>query len=166
MEFSINVHRRDPYKNFKFRVKMDGKYVAGLQKITGLKKTTEQIDWRESGDPSTVRKLHGRTTHAPITMEAGVTHDTAFVDWANLCNNNSGVDADSSLVNFRKNFLIELLNEQGQVAMTYQVFGAWVTEYQALPDLDAGAKAVAITSIKVEHDGWNRMADVEEPHET
>ena len=89
-EFSVNSHRLDPYKNFKFKVKWDGKYVAGLQKCGGLKKTTEMIEWRESGDPSLVRKLTGRTSYQPITMEAGVTHDTAFEDWANLISSPRG----------------------------------------------------------------------------
>jgi phage tail-like protein len=156
-EFPTNTHRKDPYKNFKFRVKWDGAYVAGLAKCGGLKKTTDVIEWRESGDPSVVRKLHGRTTFQPISMEAGVTHDTAFSDWANLVNNNDGTDASSSLKNYRKDITIELLNEMGTVVLAYTVKRAWVSEFQALPDLDASAHAVAITSIKIENEGWQLL---------
>jgi phage tail-like protein len=164
-EFSVNSHRIDPYKNFKFRVKWDGKYVAGLQKCGGLKKTTEMIEWRESGDPSLVRKLTGRTSYQPLTMEAGVTHDTAFEDWANLVNNFGG-DAAMSLVKYRKNLTIELLNEQGTVVIAYKLHRAWVSEYQAMPDLDANAHAVAITTIKLEFEGFERDTNVTEPAET
>ncbi len=164
-EFSVNSHRLDPYKNFKFKVKWDGKYVAGLQKCGGLKKTTEMIEWRESGDPSIVRKMQGRTSFQPITMEAGLTHDTAFEDWANLVNHIQG-DAASSLVKYRKEVTIELLNEQGTVVIAYKIHRAWVSEFQAMPDLDANAHAIAITSIKIEHEGFERDTAVTEPAET
>jgi len=164
-EFSVNSQRLDPYKNFKFKVKWGGKYVAGLQKCGGLKKTTEMIEFRESGDPSVVRKLTGRTSYQPISLEAGVTHDTAFEDWANQVNNFGG-DAAMSLVNYRKDLVIELLNEQGTVVIAYKVHRAWVSEYQAMPDLDSNAHAVAITSIKLEHEGFERDTSVTEPAET
>jgi len=169
-EFSVNAQRIDPYKNFKFVVKFDGKTpVAGLSKCGGLKKTTEMIEWREAGNSSTVRKLPGRTSYQPISMEAGVTHDTAFEDWANLVNKYTGATdskAQMSLAKFRKDIRIELLNEQGTVVLAYNVHRAWVSEYQALPDLDAGAHAVAITSIKIEHEGFDRDTGVKEPKET
>jgi len=164
-EFSVNSHRLDPYKNFKFRVKWDGKYVAGLQKCGGLKKTTEVIEWRESSNPNIVRKLHGRTSYQPITLEAGVTHDTAFEDWANQVNSFQG-DAAASLVKYRKDVIIELLNEQGATVIAYKVHRAWVSEYQAMPDLDSNAHAVAISSIKIEHEGFERDTGVAEPSET
>lgn len=167
--FSVNAQRIDPYKNFKFVVKFDGKTpVAGLQKCTGLKKTTEVIEWREAGNSSVVRKMAGRTNYQAITMEAGVTHDTAFEDWANLVSSFTGAKDSSgqmSLAKFRKDIRIEILNEQGTPVIAYNVFRAWVSEYQASADLDANGKAVLITSVKIEHEGFQRDAGVKEPKE-
>jgi len=164
-KFTVNTHRFDPYRNFKFRVKWDGKYVAGLSKCTALKRTTEMTEWREGGDPSSTRKLPGKTKYEPITLEAGITHDTAFEDWANKVNNFQG-DAAMSLKNFRKDITIDVFNEAGQKVLSYNVYRSWVSEYQALPDLDASANAVAIQNIKIENEGWERDKAVTEPTET
>jgi len=169
-EFSVNAQRIDPYKNFKFVLKFDGKTpVAGLQKASGLKKTTEIIEWREAGNSSVVRKMPGRTAYQAITMEAGVTHDTAFEDWANLVNKYTGAKdatAQMSLAKFRKDIRLELLNEQGTTVIAYTIHRAWVSEYQALPDLDSNAHAIAITSLKIEHEGFERDTGVKEPKES
>lgn len=164
-KFTVNTHRYDPYRNFKFKVKWDGKYVAGLSKCGALKKTTEKSDWREGGDPSTSRPLPGKTTYDPISLEAGVTHDTAFEEWANLVNNFQG-DAAMSLKNFRKDITIDVFNEASQKVLSYNVFRCWVSEYQALPELDASGNAVSIQSIKLENEGWERDTSVTEPTET
>lgn len=163
--FSVNTHRSDPYKNFRFRVLVDGRAVAGLSKMGALKKTTEAIEWREAGDPSVVRKMPGRTKHEAITMEAGLTHDTTFEDWANLVNNLEG-SAAMSLARFRKDIAIEVLNLQGTAVLRYKVRRAWVSEYQATPEMDANANAVAITMIKIEHEGFQRDTTLPEPAET
>lgn len=163
-KFSVNSERYDPYRNFKFKVKWDGQYVAGLSKCGALKKTTEPTDWREGGDPSSSHKLPGKTSYEAITMEAGVTHDTAFEEWANLVNNFQG-DASMSLKNFRKNITIEVYNLNGQKVLAYNVYHCWVSEYQALPELDASANAVAIQTIKIENEGWEKDASVPEPEE-
>jgi phage tail-like protein len=165
-QFSVNVERFDPYKNFKFRVKWDGRYVAGISKVSALKRTTEVVEFREGGDQSTSRKSPGRTKFEPITLERGVTHDKEFEQWANkVWNLGSGLGAEVSLRDFRKNVIIELYNEAGQVAIAYKVFRAWVSEFQALPDLDANANAVAIQHLKLENEGWERDTDVVEPSE-
>jgi phage tail-like protein len=165
-QFSVNAERFDPYKNFKFRVKWDGRYVAGISKVSSLKRTTEVVEHREGGDPSSSRKSPGRTKYEPITLERGVTHDTEFEKWANkVWNFGSGLGSEVSLRDFRKNLIIELYNEAGQLAISYKVFRAWVSEFQSLPDLDANANAVAIQSIKLEHEGWERDYDVGEPAE-
>jgi phage tail-like protein len=168
-DFSVNSLRIDPYKNFKFNVLFDGKVVAAVAKCGGLKKTTEVEEWREAGNSFTVKKLPKRTSFQPIVLEAGVTHDTAFEDWASLVNAYTGGTDDtakSALSKFRRNIRIELLNEQGTTVLAYDIARAWVSEYQALPDLDAGAHAVAITSIKIEHEGFTRDLSVTEPMET
>jgi phage tail-like protein len=165
-EFSINAQRFDPYKNFKFRVKWDGKYVAGISKVSGLKKTTEVVKHRVGGDPSSNRKSPGRTEYEAITLERGVTHDIEFEAWANkVWNFGSGLGAEASLRDFRKELIIELYNEAGQVALAYKVHGCWVSEYQALPDLDANANAIAIQHVKLENEGWERDSESPEPNE-
>jgi phage tail-like protein len=165
-QFSVNGQRFDPYKNFKFRVKWDGRFVAGISKVSALKRTTEMVEHREGGDPSTTRKSPGRTKYEAITLERGVTHDTEFEKWANkVWNFGSGLGAEVSLKDFRKDLIIEFYNEAGQLAIAYKVFRCWVSEYQALPDLDANANAVAIQHIKLENEGWERDLDVVEPSE-
>jgi phage tail-like protein len=163
--FSVNTHRFDPYRNFKFRVKVDNQYVAGLSKCTALKRSTEVTQWREGGDPSTSRQLPGKTKYDPVTLESGLTHDLTFETWANLVHNFQG-DAASSLRNFRKDIIIDVYNEAGQKVHSYKLFRCWVSEYQALPDLDASANAVAIQHIKLENEGWERDPSVTEPAET
>lgn len=163
-KFTANPQRVDPYRNFKFRIKIDNNYVAGLSKCTALKKTTEMVEWYESGDPSTPHRLPGKTKYDAITLSAGVTHDTTFEDWANLVNNFLG-DASMSLKKFRKDITIDVFNEEGQKAISYQVFRCWVSEYQALPELDAAGNAVMISTIKLENEGWQRDSSVTEPTE-
>ena len=165
-QFSVNASRFDPYKNFKFRVKWDGRYVAGVSKVGALKRSTEMVEHREGGDPSTTRKSPGRTKFEAISLERGVTHDAEFEKWANkVWNFGSGLGAEVSLKDFRKDLIIEVYNEAGQLALAYKVFRCWVSEYQAMPDLDANANAVAIQSIKLENEGWERDYDVTEPSE-
>jgi phage tail-like protein len=165
-QFSVNAQRFDPYKNFKFRVKWDGRYVAGLSKVSALKRSTEVVEHREGGDPSTSRKSPGRTKFEAITLERGVTHDPEFEQWANkVWNFGSGLGAEVSLKDFRKDLIIELYNEAGQLVLAYKVYRAWVSEFQSLPDLDANANAVAIQHIKLENEGWERDTAVTEPSE-
>ncbi|MBP2302806.1 phage tail protein [Azospirillum picis] len=165
-QFSVNATRFDPYKNFKFRVKWDGRYVAGVSKVGALKRTTEMVEHREGGDPSTSRKSPGRTKYEAISLERGVTHDIEFEVWANkVWNYGSGRGTEVSLKDFRKDILIEVYNEAGQLALAYKVYRCWVSEFQALPDLDANANAIAIQSIKLENEGWERDYDVAEPSE-
>src|SRR5690242_4320543 len=165
-QFSVNVERFDPYKNFKFRVKWDGRYVAGISKVSALKRTTEVVEFREGGDPSTSRKSPGRNKFEAITLERGVTHDLAFEAWANKVWNFTGKDGrESSLAGFRKDIIIDVFNEAGQKVISYRVYRCWVSEYQALPDLDANANAVAIEHIKLENEGWDRDTDFQAPDE-
>jgi phage tail-like protein len=165
-QFSVNVNRFDPYKNFKFRVRWDGRYVAGVSKVSALKRSTELVEHREGGNPSTSNKSPGRTKYEAVTLERGVTHDTEFEKWANkIWNFGSGLGAETSLQDFRKDITIDVYNEAGQLVLAYNVFRCWVSEYQALPDLDANANAVAIQTIKLENEGWERDYDVVEPTE-
>lgn len=165
-QFSVNTQRFDPYKNFKFRVKWEGRYVAGISKVGALKRSTELVEHREGGDPSSSRKSPGRTKYEAITLERGVTHDPEFERWANkVWNYASGLGSEVSLKDFRKDIIIELYNEAGQLAVAYRVYRCWVSEFQALPDLDANANAIAIESLKLENEGWERDYDVTEPAE-
>jgi phage tail-like protein len=164
--FVVNATRVDPYKNFKFRVKWDGRYVAGVSKVSALKRTTEVVKHRDGGDPSSSRKSPGRTEFEAITLERGVTHDKEFEQWANkVWNFGSGLGAEVSLKDFRKDLIIEIYNESGQLVIAYKVFRAWVSEFQAQADLDANANAVLIQHIKLENEGWERDYEVAEPTE-
>lgn len=165
-QFTVNATRFDPYKNFKFRVKWNGRYVAGISKVGALKRTTEVVKHREGGDPSSSRKSPGRTEYEAVTLERGVTHDVEFERWANkVWNYGAGLGSEVSLKDFRKDVIIEVYNEAGQLAIAYKVFRCWVSEYQAMPDLDANANAVAIQTIKLENEGWERDYEVTEPDE-
>jgi phage tail-like protein len=165
-QFSVNAQRFDPYQNFKFRVRWDGRYVAGVSKVGALTRTTEVVSHRDGGDPSTSRKSPGRTEYAAIMLERGVTHDVEFENWANkVWTYGAGLGAEVSLRDFRKDIVIEVYNESGQLALAYKVHRCWVSEYQSLPDLDANANAVAIQHLKLEHEGWERDFDVTEPTE-
>jgi phage tail-like protein len=165
-QFTVNAQRFDPYKNFKFRIKWDGKYVAGVSKIGALKRTTEVVKHREGGDPSSSRKSPGRAEYEAITLERGVTHDTEFEKWANkVWNFGAGLGAEVSLKDFRKDVIIEVYNEAGQLAYAYKVYRCWVSEFQSQADLDANANATLIQTIKLENEGWERDVEVPEPAE-
>ena len=165
-QFTVNVSRFDPYKNFKFRVKWDGRYVAGISKVGALKRTTEVVEHREGGDPSTGRKSPGRTKYEAITLERGVTHDLEFEQWANkVWNFGAGFGSEVSLADFRKDVILDVFNEAGQKVLSYQIYRCWVSEFQSLPDLDANANAVAIQTLKLENEGWLRDVAVVEPVE-
>jgi phage tail-like protein len=147
-------------------VRWDGRFVAGISKVSALKRSTEVVEHREGGDPSTGRKSPGRSKYEAITLERGVTHDSAFEAWASkVWNFGAGLGSEVSLKDFRKDLIIELYNEAGQLAIAYKVYRAWVSEYQALPDLDANANAVAIQTLKLENEGWERDTAVVEPSE-
>jgi phage tail-like protein len=165
-QFSVNSARLDPYKNFKFQLKWDGKYVAGISKVGGLKRTTEVVEHRSGGDPSTSHKSPGRSKFEAITLERGLTQDVSFHDWAGrVWNFGAKLGAEVSLANFRKDIYLELYNEAGQPVIAYKIYRCWVSEYQALPDLDANANAIAIEHIKLENEGWERDTGVTEAAE-
>ena len=165
-QFSVNAQRIDPYKTSKFRVKWDGRYIMGANGMSPLKRITGVINHRVGGDPSTSIKSPGLTEYDAITFKQGVTHDKAFEQWATkVWNFGAGLGAEVSLKDFRKDIIIEMYNEAGQLVLAYKVFRCWVSEYQALPDLDANASAVAIQHIKLENEGWIRDTEVPEPTE-
>jgi phage tail-like protein len=165
-EFTVNAQRFDPYSNFKFRLKWDGRYVAGISKMSALRRTTEVVRHRDGGDSSSSRKSPGRTEYEDITLERGVTHDIEFEQWANkVWNYGSGLGSEVSLKDFRKDIILEIYNEAGQVAIAYKIYRCWVSEYQAMPELDGNANAVAIQTLKLANEGWERDYDVAEPSE-
>jgi phage tail-like protein len=165
-QFVVNQGRLDPYKNFKFRLKWDGRYVAGVSKMSVLKRTTEVVKHRDGGDASSSRKSPGRTEYDAITLDRGVTHDVTFEQWANkVWDYGAGLGMEVSLADFRKDIIVEMYNEAGQLVIAYKIYRCWVSEYQALPDMDANANAVAIQHIKLENEGWERDTSVVEPKE-
>ena len=166
VEFPANPQRFDPYKNFKFRIKWDGKYVAAISKVSPLRRTTEVLKYREGGDPSTSRKSPGRTEYDPITLERGVTQDLEFEQWANkVWLLHAGLGSEVSLADFRKDIILDFFNEAGQKVLSYKIYRCWVSEYEPLPELDANSSAIAIQRIVLQNEGWERDASVTEPVE-
>jgi phage tail-like protein len=167
--FTVNADRLDPYKNFKFRVRWgNGKIVAAVSKVGPLRRTTTVVPHRHGGDVGSARKAPGRTEYEAITLERGLTHDPEFEQWARLATNYGAKPLEGQemgLRDFRRNIQIELYNEAGQLVLRYKVFRCWVSEYQALADLDANADAVLIESLKIEHEGFERDDEVSEPTE-
>jgi phage tail-like protein len=163
-QFPANTHRFDPYKNFKFRVKWDGRYVAGISKVSPLKKTGDVVTHREGGSASSARLSPSTWKYDPVTLERGITHDREFEAWVRLVNDPAG-DAEMSLKGFRKDITIELLNEQGSIAKAFRVYRCWVSEYTALPELDANAHVVAIEKLVLQNEGWDRDPAAGEPPE-
>jgi phage tail-like protein len=164
--FPVNPKRLDPYKNFKFRLKWDGRYVYGGSKLSALKRTTEVVEHRDGGDMSTAHRSPGRTKYDAVTLERGLTQDMAFHDWAGkVFNYGAALGAEVSLADFRKDIYLELYNEAGQLVIAYKIYRCWVSEYQAMPDLDANANAIAIEHIKIENEGFERDTAVTEPQE-
>jgi phage tail-like protein len=165
-QFTVNPQRVDPYKHFKFRIKWDGRYVAGVSHISGLSRSTDVVVHREGGDPNTQHKSPGITCFEPITLERGVTHDPAFEEWANkVWKIGAGPGGEASLADFRKDVVIELYNEAGQLVKSYKVYRCWPSRYAALPDLDANSSAVALETLVLENEGWERDVEVVEPAE-
>ena len=161
-QFTVNATRFDPYKAYMFRVKWDNQYVAGLSKMSALKRSTAPVVHREGGDPSVDRKSPGKTSYDAVTLERGVTHDTAFEEWANLVHS---LEAPMSLKNFRKDIVVDVFNEAGQKVLSYQLLRCWVSEYQPLPALDSNSAAVAIQTLKLEIESFTRDTAVTEPAE-
>ena len=163
--FVKNAKRVDPYKNFKFRILWDDKPVMGVSKVGSLKRTTEVVKHRDGGDNSTDHKSPGRTTYDAITVERGLTHDPEFEAWANKVHPYSG-DTAMDLAAYKKNLTLEMMNEKGHVVYRYFLYDCWVSEYTAVPELNANANAVAIESLKIELEGWDRDRDTKEPNES
>jgi phage tail-like protein len=162
----VNPQRLDPYKNFKFRLKWDGRYVAGISRVSALRRVTEVVEHRAGGDPSTSRKSPGRTQYEPITLERGVSEDTEFEQWANkVWTLGAGLGSEVSLADFRKDIFLEFYNEAGQLVLAYKIYRCWPSVFQALPDLDANGAAVAIEVLVLENEGWERDASVVPPPE-
>lgn len=165
-QFTVNPNRFDPYKGYKFRVLWDGRQVAGVDHVSALARTTYVVAHRDGGDPSVERLSPGATAFAPIVLRRGHTHDTAFEEWANKVWRLGAAHGDEvSLKDFRKDIVIQLLNEAGQLVLAWQVHRCWPSEYVALSDLDACANAVAFESLTLQNEGWERDTSVVEPAE-
>ena len=165
-QFSVNRHRVDPYKNFKFRVKWDGKYIAGISRISALRRTTAVAIHRDGAAPSTSHKSPGLTEFDPITLERGVTHDNEFENWIQkVWDIGRSPGAEVSLGDLRKDIILEVFNEAGQVVIAYKIYRCWPSEFEALPDLDANASTIAIQRLVLQHEGWVRDDAVVEPLE-
>lgn len=164
-QFSVNTTRIDPYKNFRFRLLFGGIAVAGVSKVSGLKRTIEPVQHRDGGDLSTKRISPGLASFEPITVERGITHDDAFETWALSVYNPEGAGL-ISLANFRRDITIELYNLQGVKVRAWNVFRCWVSEFTAVPELDANANGVAFETLVLQNEGFMRDEAVLEAAET
>jgi phage tail-like protein len=165
-EFTVNTHRRAPYKRFKFRVHWDDREIPGIVRVSGLRRHTEPVVERSGEDPNRTSSSPGLTTFDPITLESGRTHDPAFEDWvADVHAFQRRSTDETDLPQYRKHVRIELLNAAGQVVMAFLVRGCWPSSYTALDELDAMASETAVESLTLQHDGWERDREVVEPTE-
>jgi phage tail-like protein len=162
--FTVNAHRFDPYKNYKFQLELDNRVVAGVSKVSALKRTTEVVKHRSGGENSIDHKSPGRTTYEAITLERGLTHDPEFEAWANRVHHYGG-DSLMDLDGYKRELTLVVMNERGQPVYRYFIHNCWVSEFTAIPDLDANANAVAIEMIKLENEGWERDLATTEPDE-
>ncbi len=163
--FVVNSHRKEPYKNFKFQLIWDNKVVMGISKVGALKRTTEVVKHRDGANNSYDIKSPGRTSYEGITVERGITHDADFANWAVAVHTYEG-DSLMDLAGYKKELILEVKNEKDQIVFRYLLHGCWVSDYTAMPDLDANANAVAIENMKIELDGWERDQDTTEPDES
>ena len=161
-DFSVNTHRFDPYKQFKFRVKWDGRYISGINKIDGLLRTTQTVAYREGNSPNSERKVPGTTKFEPLVLERGRTHDTEFEKWANKVYEYGNNDEPED---YRKDIMIELYNEAGQLVMAFKVYRCWPSRYSPIKILDANSTDIATEVLVLEYDGWQRDMEVQEPTE-
>lgn len=165
VQFSVNATRIDPYKNFRFRLLFAGVAVAGVSKVSGLKRTIEPVTHREGGAPANKNISPGLASFEPITIERGITHDDEFEKWALSVYNPDGPGL-MSLKNFRRDISIELYNLQGVKVRAWNAFRCWVSEFTAVPELDANANGVAFESIVLQNEGFMRDEAVIELAET
>jgi phage tail-like protein len=166
--FPANMTRFDPYKSYRFLVYFTTTSptvpVAAVSKVTGLKRSSDVIEYKEGGNAIILKGL-GRTKYEPITLERGLTQDKAFEAWANAAQMLDHGSPSTSLAKLRQEVSITLLNEEAQPVLRWLVHRCWVSEYQALPDLDAGGNTIAIEHIKLENEGWERDLTLAEPTE-
>ena len=161
--FTVNATRFDPYRDFRFRVKWDGRYVAGVSKVSALKRTTEVVEFRDGGDPSSSRMLPGATRFEPVTLERGLSHDGEFEKWANLVAGSGAAAGQAQLKKFRKDVRLEVMDEAGQIVLAYTIFRCWPSQYRAVPDLDSETVLNAFESLVLENEGWVRDPAVPKP---
>jgi phage tail-like protein len=164
--FTVNPHRKDPYKGFKFRVTWDGRVVPAVSWVSALVRDTVVTDVRDGNERSLVRRTPGLTSYEPVTLRRGITFDHSFEDWAEqVWSSDAAVGSEVALRDFRKDVTIELLDEAGQLVKRYLVHRAWPSTYEALPVLDASESSIALETLVLQHEGWERDKTVAEPAE-
>ncbi|MFI4976757.1 MAG: phage tail protein [Caulobacterales bacterium] len=146
----------DALRNGRFRVSWDGRVIPGVTEVSPLGRTTEVVTHEEGGWSPTVQTSPGRTTFEPVTLERGLSRDTAFADWA-------AQTLQAAPANPRKNVRLEVLGDSGQPILAYNLYRCWVSEYQPLPELDQAASGPLTERITLECDEWTRDASVAAP---
>ena len=150
----------DPYRKFKFRIKIDGKVVAALTKCSALTVSVASTEFRSGEMDAFKQKLPGQVTFEPITLEQGVTDDKTFELWATAMANymgNKGADSEKTPDDFRKDLDIEIYNLNNERVKAYRVYNCWVSKYTAVPDLDAASSDVMIQTLELQNEGIQVM---------
>ena len=147
-QFTVNVNRFDPYKNFKFRVKWDGRYVAGVSKVGALKRTTEVVEHREGGDNITVRKLPGKASYGDLTLKWGLTDSEELWSWR--------LQVIEGRPNFRRNGSVVVYDLRNRIEVArWNFVRAWPTKWEG-PGFNALGNEVAVETIVLAHEGIAR----------
>jgi len=163
LKVDVSSRRIDPYKNYSIRLKWKvgdkWRTVLGASKVSGLKRTTEVVKQRSGGENNRDHKTPTRTSYEGITLEQAITTDTEFEKWINTVYPLE--DIEKNLAHSRRNLRLEVWNEQQKLVLRYRLYGCWVSKYD-IPEIDANANAIAIESIKIETEGWDRGMELVE----
>lgn len=138
--------RNDPYRNFRFRVEIEGIQQAGFSEVSGYDASLDVIEYREGDDETTPRKLPGLTKYGNITLKWGVTDSDDMYKWMAEC-----IEGKIE----RKTITIVALDEEGDDAASWVINEAWPTRYTA-PDFNGTGAEVAIELLEVAHEGMER----------
>lgn len=142
--------RKDPYRNFRYLIEIDGIAQAGFSEATIPDTSQDPIEYREGGETMTVRKLPGLVKYGNISLKWGMTDSVELYNWRKLVEQGKMQDA-------RRNIAIVLLDEEGSPAARWEFTDAWPNKYDA-PDLNAKGTDVAIETLEIVHEGMTRVS--------
>lgn len=149
---------RDPFRNFMFIIKFDGVEVAACRKMSGLEASVNVVEFRAGNAKYMhMERSPGRIEYQTVTFESGKTHDEHFEKWANELITTEKRTLRSPPPNFRRNITVEVRDIDGQPALSYILYNAWVTSWTALSELAGEGNDTIIETIEVTHEGFDRQ---------